>query len=90
VPAATIRCRSSVATTDEPKASVCRGHGGLPNDTDAAGSHAANGYGLHDMAGNVWEWVNDGYSESYHLRVAYRGNYSPTLQDNLIGFRCAR
>jgi formylglycine-generating enzyme required for sulfatase activity len=25
-----------------------------------------------------------------YLRVAYRGNYSPTLQDNLIGFRCAR
>ena len=99
--------------------SACRGHGGLPDDTHAVGSHAANGYGLHDMAGNVWEWVNDGYSESYYgespvndppgpapdypvvrggawsgppnyLRVAYRGNYSPTLQDDLIGFRCAR
>lgn len=30
-----------------------------PYGTKATGSLAANGFGVHDMAGNVWEWVGD-------------------------------
>jgi formylglycine-generating enzyme required for sulfatase activity len=42
--------------------------------TNIVGTKAPNGLGIHDMSGNVWEWVGDRY-----------GNYKKTQQLNPSG-----
>jgi formylglycine-generating enzyme required for sulfatase activity len=74
-------CRAGTSTpfyngsTDDatlPSLAQCSSNSG--GQSRPVGGKAANGFGLHDMLGNVWEWVND-----------WQGGYPATAQTNPTG-----
>lgn len=46
--------------------------------TSPCRQYPANGYGLYDMAGNVWEWVQDWYDPGYYVASPERNPQGPT------------
>ena len=74
--------------------------------THEVGKRLANGYGMHDMYGNVWEWVEDSFdqgdgadkvrrggswgSDADSCTALYRGRYRREYRSLYLGFRLAR
>jgi formylglycine-generating enzyme required for sulfatase activity len=47
------------------------------DSTSPVATYPANGYGLHDMAGNVWEWCSDWYRADAYLAGANALSLNP-------------
>jgi formylglycine-generating enzyme required for sulfatase activity len=52
------------------------GHSGVT----AVAQYPANGYGLYDMAGNVWQWTSDWYRPDYYARLMVAGGVARNPQ----------
>ncbi len=69
--------------------------------TKPVGTYPPNGFGLYDMAGNVWEWVSDWYAKDYYASGSPRDPSGPSsgttrivrggswVNDDVSMLRCA-
>jgi formylglycine-generating enzyme required for sulfatase activity len=54
--------------------------------TSAVALFPPNGYGLYDMAGNVWQWVSDWYRPDYYSQLAQVGGVTRNPQGPASSF----
>jgi formylglycine-generating enzyme required for sulfatase activity len=60
----------------------------------SVGKYPANGYGLFDMTGNVWEWCEDNYSPTYYAVSPKENPKGPSAAEAKVmrggSWMCAR
>ena len=59
-------------------------YGASVGGTTAVGTYPANGYGLYDMTGNVWEWCLDEYNADFYSTSPEHNPLAGGTIDNIL------